>query len=137
MITNMQVINDALREINVISEIADASAEQGKYALRKLNQMMEVWRESDVDVGYFAQSDTTENCPIPDWAELGVTLTLAIVCSPKYGATISRELAAAQSVAESMIKRKSISEKLDNADMSHLPRGSGHYREFNDITTDN
>ena len=39
-ITNLKVIEDALRDINVISEIDSASFEQGSYALRKLNQMM-------------------------------------------------------------------------------------------------
>lgn len=135
-ITNLELINDALRDINVISEVDDASPEQGKYAIRKLNQMMELWKEMDINIGYFSQPDTTGNCPIPDWAELGVTASLSVVCASKYGRSISAELAAVASVSINMIKRKSISEMLENADMSHLPRGSGHFSSGYDITTD-
>ncbi len=136
MTTNLVIIEDALREINVISEVDTASPEQGSYALRKLNQMMELWKESDIDIGYFSQNSTTDTIPIPDWAELGVTQGLAIVCASKYGATVSAELAAVADAAISIIKRKMISEKLDNTDMSHLPRGQGHFSSGYDITTD-
>lgn len=135
-ITNLQVIEDALREINVISEVDNASPEQGKYALRKLNQLMEVWKENDIDLGYFKQTTTTGTCPIPDWAELGVTMALGIMCAPKYGATVSRETAAVADTAMGMIGRKSISEKLDNADMSHMPVGSGWIGDGYNIETD-
>ena len=135
-VTNLQVINDALREINVISEVDDASSEQGKYALRKLNQMMEVWRESDVEVGYFAQTSTTGTCPIPDWAELAVTQGLAIACASKYGATVSAEMIAVADAAVHMLKRKTINEKLDNTDMSHMPPGTGHIGAGYDINSE-
>lgn len=127
MTTNLVIIEDALRDINVISEIDTASAEQGAYALRKLNQLMEVWKEQDVDFGWFAQDSTAATIPVPDWAELGVTAALSIAIAPKYGATVSQELIVIAKTAIGMIKRKSISEKLDNTDMDHLPIGSGHY----------
>lgn len=127
MSTNLEIIEGALREINVLSEIESASAEQGAFALRKLNQIMDVLKEQDVDFGWFAQTATTDTIPIPDWAELGVTSALAIAAAPKYGATVSAELAAVADTSIEMIKRKSISEKLTNTDMSHLPVGTGNY----------
>lgn len=136
-ITNAQLINDALRELNVISEVDTASSEQGTYALRKLNQMMEIWRENGIEVGYFAQTTTTDTCPIPDWAEGAVTLSLALVCAPKYGASISGEMAAAGDQAMTMVQRKAINESLQNTDMSHLPIGAGHIGDgYYDINTD-
>ncbi len=135
-ITNLQLIDAALRDINVISEVDNADAEQGQHAIRKLNQMMETWKEEDKDLGYFSQPDTTGNCPIPDWAELGVQTALSIVLAPKYGASVSPELAAVASATMNVILRKSISEKLDNQDMSHMPRGQGHFSSGYDITTD-
>ena len=135
MPTTLDIIEDALREINVISEVDSASAEQGSYALRKLNQMMALWEERDIDnLGWYAQPDTTGTIPIPDYAELAVTTALAVAIAPKYGATVSPELAAVASSAFSTVQRKSISEKLTNADMSHMPLGDGHYRY--DIETD-
>jgi len=135
-ITNITLIGDALREINVISETDDPSSEQGAYALRKLNQMMELWKEDGIDLGYYSQSSTSAACPIPDWSELGVTTSLAVACAPKYGASISIELAAVAKSTYDTILRKSISEKLDNTDMSHLPSGAGHYGSRYDINTD-
>jgi hypothetical protein len=134
--TNLEMIESALRDINVISEVDSASAEQGSHGLRKLNQMLEAWKENDIDFGWFSQSVTTATAPIPDWAELGVSSALSIVLAPKYGATVSQELAVIADSAVSMIKRKSISEKLEKNDMSHMPRGSGHFGYGYDIVSD-
>ena len=47
MATNSEIITDALREINVISEVDSASAEQGSTGLTKLNRMIALWRVQD------------------------------------------------------------------------------------------
>jgi len=134
---NLTIIDDALREINVISEIDSASAEQGSFCLRRLNQMMEVWREDGADIGYFAQSTTTDTIPIPDWAELGVTAALAIAIAPTYSASVSPELVATAEVASTMITRKSLAERQQSADMTHLPAGGGNFfRSRRNILTD-
>lgn len=127
MSTNLEIIEDALRDLNVISEIESASAEQGAFGLRRLNQVMEAWKEQDVDFGWFSQTATTDTAPIPDWAEIGATAALSIAMAPKYGATASTELAVVADSSIELIKRKSISEKLTNTDMSHLPVGTGNY----------
>lgn len=136
MTTNITLIEDALRDINVLAGSDTASASQGQYGLRKLNQLMEAWKEDDVDIGWFAQSSTTDTAPIPDWAEIAVTAGLAILLAPKYGATVSGELATIADNSINRIKRKLISEKQKGADMSHLPRGSGIYGSGYDITRD-
>jgi len=137
MSTNLAIIEDALRDLNVISEIDDASPEQGAYGLRKLNQIMELLKEKDVDFGWFAQTLTTATAPIPDWAELPVTNLLSVAMAPKYGASVSAELASmVQSTANTM-SRKMISEKLTNADMSHQPWGAGWTGNYRyDINSD-
>lgn len=135
-ITTLEVIEDALRDINVISEVDNASPEQGKYGRRKLNQMMALWLEDSIDVGYFSQPNTSNDCPIPEYAELAVISGLAIVLAPKYGATVSQELVSVANSAIASVRRKLISESLDNTDMSHLPRGQGHYHNGYDILTD-
>jgi hypothetical protein len=137
MSTNLQIIEDALRDINVISEIDTASAEQGAYGLRKLNQLMELLKERDVDLGWFAQISTAAASPIPDWAEMSITNLLSVALAPKYGATVSAELAVMVSSTANTLSRKMISEKLKNADMSHQPWGSGWTENYRyDINTD-
>jgi len=134
--TNLTVIEDSLRDIGVLSETDTASAEQGSYCLRRLNQMMEVWKEDGIDFGWFAQTSTADTIPVPDWAELGVTATLSILIAPNYGATVSQELIAIADVAAGMILRKALTEKLSGADMRHLPAGAGNDYGRHNILTD-
>jgi len=137
MPTVLEVIDDALREINVISEVDTASAEQGAYALRKLNQMMNLWKETkDIDLGYFSQPNTTGTMPTPEWANLAITLGLAIACASKYGATVSQELVTTASSAIGSVQTKVMVEKKRGVDLSYLPVGSGHYGRGNNILTD-
>src|SRR3972149_3026504 len=77
MTTNIAVITDALRLLGVVSETETPGADQGAHALGRLNRMLAQWTEDDIELGYFAQSLTTADCPIPDWAERGVISKLA------------------------------------------------------------
>ena len=135
-ITNLELINSALREINVISETEDASAEQGKTCLRKLNGLMEIWREVGIDFGWYAQSDTTGTAPVPDWLEMTVWTNLAIACASQYGASVSTELATVADRLYNIVLAKAQREELDNVDMSHMPEGSGRFGNRYDIYTD-
>jgi len=133
----LTIIDDALREINVISEVGTASSEQGEFALRKLNQMMDLWRETkSVDVGYFSLSATTETAAIPDWAVLAVTLALATACASKYGASVSMELGTIAADAFGGVQTRCILDQKRGVDLSYLPVGSGNLGRGNDIRND-
>lgn len=136
MATNLTMITDALRKINVISEIDTPSAEQGAHGLRTLNQMLEAWTEDGVDLGYFEQTSTTDDCPIPKWAEKGITSKLAIDLAPTYGASVSLELADAANQGYDVILRNAIKARMQPANMDHMPIGQGHYGAGWDIGTD-
>lgn len=135
-LTNNQVIARALREINVINEVQSPTAEQGTQALDKLNSMMEAWKEDSLDVGYFEQTTTTDTCPIPDYAEGAVIMALALECAPQYGTSLSGEALGKLNYYMKLLRRKIINEKLDNADMSHLPAGAGRWHGRWDIVSD-
>ena len=137
MTTLLTVIEDSLRDINVISEADNASAEQGKFCLRRLNQMMNLWRETkDIDLGYFDQSATTGTIPVPDWAILAVTNGLSIAVAPKFGASVSAELISVAQATISGVQTKLQVEKKKGVDLSYLPVGAGHYGRGNNILTD-
>lgn len=136
MTTNLVIIEDALRDIDVIAETQSATAEQGAYCLRRLNQMMELLKEKDVDIGWFAQTSTTATIPIPDWAELPITNALSLFIAPKYGASVSIELAALIDSTTRTLFNKMVGEKRRPTDLSHLPRGSGHIGTGSDIIND-
>lgn len=137
MSTILEVIDDALRDINVISEVQNASPEQGKFALRKLNQLMNMWRETkDIDLGYFDQDSTAGTIPVPDWSLLAVTSGLSVVIASQYGATVSRELAMVADSSIGGVQTKLQVEKKKGVDLSYLPVGAGHYGRGNSILTD-
>jgi hypothetical protein len=128
MSTNLELINRALREINVIAENENASSEQGSQCLVKLNNMMEIWKEIGIDLGWFKQTATSGTAPIPDYAEMAVVSSLAILCAPQYGASVSLELAGVADRTYRQLLGKAQREALDNVDMTHMPSGSGKYR---------
>ena len=134
MTTNLEIIDDALKDINVLQINDSADGEQGSFCLRRLNQMMEAAKESDFDLGWFSQSATTDTIPIPDWAEFGVTAMLAVSIAPHYGASVTQETANNANVFGQIIQRKSQVEKQTGADMSHLPAGSGRGTRHNILT---
>ena len=138
MTTTVQsIVDDALREINVISEVASASPEQGAFAIRRLNQMMALWAATkSIDLGYFSLNDTNGDMVTPEWADLAIITGLAIAIAPKYGASISQELAAVADSAISGVQSKLIIEQKKGVDLSYLPVGSGHYGRGNSILTD-
>ena len=121
MATNAEVIGDALRDISVLGETDSVSAEQGAYGLRVLNDLMASW--VDVDLGYFAQTDTTADCPVPAWAKLGVTTALAIAMAPNYGKSIPPELVAKAQMGYEPIARQAALDNIQPLDSSHLPAG--------------
>lgn len=133
-ITNADLIADALRELNVISEIQTPSAEQYAHALRKLNQMMAKWLEDGIDQGFYPQTSPSDDCPIMDYAELGVTLGLAIAIASNYGATVSPELGIQAESAYATILRTAMNAALPVNNMVTRPNGEadGYFR---DITT--
>ena len=130
-ITNSDVVTDALRELGVVSETDSPSAEQGASALRKLNQMLEGWKESGIDLGYFAQTTLSDTCPIPAYAELGVTLALAARLAGSYGVALSAETATSLDSAYSVILRSAMNAALPEADMSNRPFGEGQTVTWN------
>jgi hypothetical protein len=135
--TNLDVINGALRELNVIAENQNASPEQGKQCLEKLNELMEMWREVGVDFGWFEQSSTAGNAPIPLAYRTAVRTNLAIVCASQYGASVSQELATVADRTYNFLLSKTQREQLENVNMRHMPSGSGKYGDKGyDITTD-
>lgn len=133
-VTNLDLIQDALRSINVINEVQTPSAEQGSHCLRELNQMLAQWAEDDVPLGYFEQSNTTATCPIPQWAEKGVKYKLAIQVAPAYSAEVPIAVVANADDGYMTILRRVITLQMDAQDMSHMPVGSGSFGNGFDIT---
>jgi hypothetical protein len=126
-LTNQSVIDKALAKGGVIEESASASTVDTATALSVLNQMMTQWREADMDLNWFEQTDAAETCPIPDYAELAVISQLAIECSTSLRYPVTAAMFEQAKDAVNVLAVVLINEQLTNTDMSHLPRGRSRY----------
>lgn len=133
MITNIKVITDALRCLNVIREGQAPNANQSANVLRMLNQMLFAWEADGTVLGYFEQSNPGDTCPIPQWAEQGVTYMLAIAIAGDYGADPLPSVIKRADDGYQTILRTVMNLALEGADMRHLPVGSGKYGDDFDI----
>lgn len=135
-ITNLELVRDALSLINVLGIGESAEPEQSEHALRKLNQLMEDWKEDGVDLQYHPQSmdDLAAECPIPADTELAVTHYLAIAIAPHYGKPLGPGLLSLADKYYGRLTRVAVTEQMKPASMSHLARGEGDWYDF-DITT--
>lgn len=136
MSTNTQIIIDALQEAGILAAAESPSAEDTSLALRRLNQMLEMWSEDGLKLGYFAQSNASDTCPIPAWSERAVSLSLAVNLCTAFQVPVTAELAALANDAYTSLLRRVINMELEGADMRHLPMGSGRFGSGYDISTD-
>jgi len=117
---NSEIITSALRALRIVAEGESATAAQAADALVVLNQMMESWSVGETALHYFAQTDVSGECPIPQWAERGVIAMLAIELAADYGAEITPALVKRAEDGYGVILRESIKAAMKPADMSHL-----------------
>lgn len=131
------LVSDSLRLLGVIGETDSLSSEQGALGLRVMNRMLEQWTEDGVELGWFEQSDGTQDAPLPKWAELGVVSRLAQALRAYYPASTLEPWVMNDDLnGYGSLLRKSVQEQMEGADMSHLPSGSGKFGAGYDITTD-
>ena len=137
MTTNVTIIGDALRLLGVIAESQTVSANQGEHGLRVLNQMLESWTEEGIELGWFEQSATTDDAPLPKWAEMGVTAKLAQALQPTYPAgSLAPHVFDDTKNGYGVILRNAVKEQLQPVDQSHMPMGEAHYGFGWNIETD-
>jgi len=134
MPTNTAFLVDALKEIGVVAdgEIAQNSDLQDSLAV--MNRMMAAWSLSDKEVGYFPQDQLGDTVPIPIWAEEGVQANLSIKLASLFRIPVTLELIDKAADGRNAIARICINNKLEGADMDHMPWGSNYYD--NNILTD-
>ena len=118
-ITVIELLTDALQEINVIDQNEPPSAEQGVKALRRFNQMMADWERDGIRLGYYPQSDMDATVPIGSADELGVTLNLAVSLAPSYGIEITDGLRVQAATYYASLAKESL--QYFESDMTQLP----------------
>ncbi len=125
--TNVELIAGSYRMIGVIAESQTVSPEQGQIGLDTLNQLMSSLSTEDIDVGYFKQDSTTDDCPIPEWAERGIMSLLAQELLAVYpSAQVIPRVTDDDSNGVNVIRRMCMNRKLVSQDTSNLGLGAGN-----------
>lgn len=123
MPTNTEIITDALQAGAIIADGQTASASELADGLTALNRMMQVWTQDDMDVGFFPQDTASDTCPIPTWAEEAVQDNLTVRLCKVFRVPVSPEVAVRASEGVSFVAKMVINEKLEGANMNHMPLG--------------
>jgi hypothetical protein len=135
MATNQEIIDLALAKIDVIEAGETANATDSATALGVLNRMMAEWRERSMDLNWFTQDTLGDDAPVPEWAEEAVIANLAVRAASDFTAMVTPGVMGEAMTGRRTIGNTLISQTLDNADMSHMPYGSGRQSRYN-IETD-
>jgi len=130
--SNLTIINDALSLIGVLPEGQDASAEQGTDGLRAMNDMLAGW---EVDIGYFPQTETTEDWPCDYRHAEVVKYNLAVRLAPHYSKSIPPEVGIIAGNTYNRLLRQQLVAALQPAS-TILPIAEGGYGGYS-ILTDN
>ena len=133
--TNAELINAALGLIGVLPEGQDASAEQGADCLRAMNDMLAEWSLNGTDIGYYPQTETTEDWPCDYRLAEVVKYNLAVRLCALYGKQIPPDVAILASNAKVALIRRIIVSGQQTADPI-LPRAEAGNWQY-DITLDN
>lgn len=124
--TNVELLTNAHRLIGVVGESQTLSAEQGATSLTRLNQLMESLAVEEINIGYFAQTSTTDTCPIPAWAERGVTSRMGKDLLSIYpSAQLAPEFLDDATNGWAVIQRICMNQKLNPQSTIYLGLGSG------------
>ena len=129
MTTNVAIIQQAYQIIGVVGESQTVSAEQGQTGLDTLNELMASLSTEDIDIGYFKQESTTDDCPIPEWAERGIVSKLAQELLAVYpSAQVIPKIMDDDTNGFAVIRRMCMNRKLVDQDTRYLGLGDGNYR---------
>ena len=132
MSTNQDAIDKALYELGVLEYGASADATDSADVLLDLNNMMAAWEVRDIDLNWFPQDTLTATLPVPKWAEKGVISNLAMDVAATFNVMPSQQLIKKAVDGMKAISNRSMNDKIQKADMTHLGNPGGRW----DIGTD-
>lgn len=129
------LIDDALALLNVIAETEEASPEQCKLCIRKLNAMLAQWELDQIDLQWSAvtMADLSSPAPLEAGAELAVTYYLAFAVAPHFRRTVTPEMLAAGKAFYDSLLRRAMTDQMVEV---HVQRAFGDGQTIlTDITT--
>jgi hypothetical protein len=122
----LELVTGSLRQIGIIGETQDASAEQGQDAVTRLNDLMLSLEEDDVDLGWNPKSTTADTVVLP-LGEVGtIKALLAVVLAGSYGVEVPPITALTADTGYKRLLRKGLQQAMRETRPSN-PRGDSQY----------
>jgi hypothetical protein len=129
MATNLDVITDAMRRMNIIHERETPSSTQGQQGLDLLNDMLADWEEDGIELGYYPQTSTSATIPVEDHALRGIKYNLALEFGAEYGLEPAPTLAERARMTKARLT-KATSEEVETS-FDHMPFGGSSVYDIN------
>jgi hypothetical protein len=127
MTTGTSIIEDALKEIRVISVAVPSSPEQISHGLQKLQTMLQLWLDDGIEFEFSPITTAGENLDEPQSVRNAIVTNLAISLAGSYRAEITGSL---QNDARKSLNRvKARYQEIcvpDKVVSSTLPKGAGN-----------
>lgn len=134
MSTNEQIIADALRDIGVLAETESLTPEQATHGLRKMNGLLASLAVETIADAPSPQTNYSDDFPLGEDYEMGVTAMLAVLLAPTYGREAPPTVKAiADAQMRRFLRQGLYVERREASNIGKLPEGGfGRYN----ITTD-
>lgn len=129
--TKRQIIDDAFDEIGMSSDNFDLPPENYEKARRKLDTMVAVWSQKNIQIGYplpgeANSSDLDQETNVPDYAIEALSLNLAIKLASSYGKAISADTKLAAKNAYNVVFATAVKIPPKMKYACSLPAGAGN-----------
>jgi hypothetical protein len=122
----LELATYALRQIGIIGETHDASAEQGQDAVTRLNDMMASLLEDDIDLGWNPKSTTADTVVLPLGEVDTIKSLLAVKLAGSYGVDAPPATVLAADSGYKRLLRKGLQQVMKPT-RSAIPRGDAQY----------
>lgn len=129
--TKRQLVERAYANIGMAPHVYDIQPEQMQAAIIDMDAMVAQWNGKDIALAYALTSDPDNADPdqdsgLPDWANAGVFLQLALVLAGQHGRTMSAETKTAAKDGLDTIKLRASKPTLQVQLPRTMPLGAGH-----------
>jgi hypothetical protein len=133
MATVADVAKRSLSRILVQGSEAPLEADEYQSFIMDLNNYMTSLEAEGVNLGYTIVYNLADEVTVPMGALAGIIDNMAVRVAPDYGATASQELI--QNAVNGMKAMRMLGQKIPRGHYpGTLPRGSGNYSEYSDVT---
>lgn len=126
MATVNDIIRDALSTLGVVGHGQPLPAEEAKLGLRMLNSLLSSW-EANGFVQYVPALSPSEEFAFSPDMDLAVTMHLAMLMAPHYGARIPETVAGAAATEYARLLRDKINMQLQPVTVANVSLGEARW----------